>query len=96
MRTSHPTAREETHKAAEATRHAGHEVAEGAREVGHETATVAHKAGHQTAEAARHTTDKVEAKVGPAKNTGKANPEGINPAGVSSASPTAPSNGTTK
>jgi hypothetical protein len=29
-------------------------------------------------------------------NAGKANPEGINPAGVSSASPTAPSNGTTK
>jgi hypothetical protein len=29
-------------------------------------------------------------------NAGKANPEGINPAGVSSASPTAPSNGVTK
>ena len=90
------TVRGETHKAAEATREAGHEVAEGAREVGHETANVARKAGHRTAEAARHTTEKVEAKVGPAKNAGKANPEGINPAGVSSASPTAPSHGATK
>jgi hypothetical protein len=90
------TVRGETHKAANATREAGHEVAEGAREVGHETANVARKAGHRTAEAARHTTDKVESKVGPNKNAGKANPEGINPAGVSSASPTAPSNGTTK
>jgi len=103
----HATVREESHKAANATRgagheaanatrEAGHEVAEGAREVGHETANVARKAGHRTAEAARHTTDKVEAKVGPAKNAGKANPEGINPEGVSSASPTAPSNGATK
>ena len=92
----HHTAREETHKAANATREAGHEVAEGAREVGHETANVARKAGHRTAEAARHTTEKVESKVGPNKNAGKANPEGINPAGVSSASPTAPSNGATK
>jgi hypothetical protein len=92
----HATVREESHKAANATREAGHEVAEGAREVGHETANVARKAGHRTAEAARHTTDKVEAKVGPNKNAGKANPEGINPEGVSSASPTAPSNGVTK
>jgi hypothetical protein len=90
------TVRGETHKAAEATRDAGHQVAEGAREVGHETANVARKAGHRTAEAARNTTDKVERKVGPNKNAGKANPEGINPAGTSSASPTAPSNGTTK
>ena len=92
----HSTVREETHKAANATRQAGHEVAEGAREVGHETANAARKAGHRTAEAARRTTDKVEAKVGPNMNAGKANPEGINPKGVSSASPTAPSNGTTK
>ena len=92
----HATVRDESHKAANATREAGHEVAEGAREVGHETANVARKAGHRTAEAARHTTEKVEAKVGPAKNAGKANPEGINPAGVSSASPTAPSHGATK
>lgn len=90
------TVRGETHKAANETREAGHEVAEGAREVGHETADAARKAGHRTAEAARHTTDKVERKVGPNMNAGKANPEGINPAGVSSASPTAPSNGTTK
>ena len=90
------TVRGETHKAANATREAGHEVAEGAREVGHETANAARKAGHRTAEAARNTTEKVERKVGPNMNAGKANPDGINPAGVSSASPTAPSNGTTK
>jgi len=90
------TVRGETHKAADATREAGHEVAEGAREVGHETANAARKAGHRTAEAARNTTDKVERKVGPNMNAGKANPDGINPKGVSSASPTAPSNGTTK
>ena len=90
------TVRGETHKAANATREAGHEVAEGAREVGHDTASAARRAGHRTAEAARHTTDKVESKVGPNKNAGKANPEGINPAGVSSASPTASSNGVTK
>ncbi|HZW75933.1 MAG TPA: hypothetical protein VFF43_20450 [Caldimonas sp.] len=92
----HHTVRGETHKAANATREAGHEVAEGAREVGHDTANVARKAGHRTAEAARNTTDKVERKVGPNMNAGKANPEGINPAGTSSASPTAPSNGVTK
>ena len=101
------TVREETHKAANATREAGHEaanasrqagheVAEGAREVGHETANVARKAGHRTAEAARNTTDKVERKVGPNMNAGNANPDGINPKNVSSASPTAPSNGATK
>ena len=83
-------------KAANETREAGHEVAEGAREVGHDTANVARKAGHRTAEAARNTTDEVERKVGPNMNAGKANPEGINPAGTSSASPTAPSNGVSK
>ena len=94
--TTKHTVRGETHKAANATREAGHEVAEGAREVGHETANVARKAGHRTAEAARNTTDKVERKVGPNMNAGKANPDGINPKNVSSASPTAPSNGATK
>ena len=62
----------------------------------HKAANATREAGHRTAEAARHTTEKVERKVGPNMNAGKANPEGINPAGVSSASPTAPSNGTTK
>jgi hypothetical protein len=94
--TTKHTVRGETHKAANATREAGHEVAEGAREVGHETANAARKAGHRTAEAARNTTEKVERKVGPNMNAGKANPDGINPKGVSSASPTAPSNGVVK
>jgi hypothetical protein len=95
-RYGHTTAREETHKAANATRHGAHEVAEETREVTHKSANAVRRAGHKTAEEARHVSDKANAKVGPPMNAGKANPEGINPAGVSSASPTAPSNGTTK
>ena len=95
-RYGHPTAREETHKAANATRHGAHEVAEETRDVTHKAANATRKAGHKTAEEARHVSDKANAKYGKPMNAGKANPEGINPAGVSSASPTAPSNGTTK
>ena len=58
--------------------------------------SLSHSALMHLGEAPHPETDKVEAKVGPNKNAGKANPEGINPKGVSSADPTAPSNGTTK
>ena len=71
-------------------------LAQETRHVTHEGANAARHAGHETAEGARHVSDDVNAKVGgPPKNKGKANPEGVNPVGVSSASPTAPSNGTT-
>jgi hypothetical protein len=101
------TVRERGHHVANKTRRGGHEVAESAREEGHEVANstrgVTHKsanavrrAGHKTAEKARELTDRANAKFGGPVNHGKANPEGVNPVGVSSASPTAPSNGTTK
>ena len=77
--------RRDTHRAAEATRHATHRSANAVR-----------RAGHKTAEKAREISDRANAKFGEPMNVGKANPEGINPRNVSSASPTAPSNGTTK
>ncbi|HEY2560110.1 MAG TPA: hypothetical protein VGI48_10420 [Caldimonas sp.] len=101
------TMRHDAHEVAEATRHGGHEVARdtrhGAHEVAEETREVTHKsanavrhAGHKTAEEARHVSNKANAKFGQPVSAGKANPDGINPLAVSSASPTAPSNGTTK
>ena len=54
------------------------------------------RAAHSTAEKARDVTDSTNAKFGGPTGQGKANPDGINPAAVSSASPTAPSAGTTK
>jgi hypothetical protein len=95
-RTSRETARERTHDVARKARHEGHEVAESTRRVTHKSANAVRRAGHKTAEKAREVTDRANAKFGAPANKGKANPEGINPVGVSSASPTAPSNGTTK
>jgi hypothetical protein len=96
-RAGHTSARADAHEAAGAVRHGTHEVAQETRHVTHEGANAARHAGHETAEGARHVSNDVNAKVGgPPKNAGKANPEGVNPVGVSSASPTAPSHGTTK
>ena len=83
------------HEVAESTRHASHEVAESTRHATHKTANAARHAGHKTAQEARDITARADAKFGAVQH-GKANPEGVNPVGVSSASPTAPSNGTTK
>ena len=88
--------RQETHEAAEATRRGAHDVAEAIRDVAHKSAEAVRRAGHKTAEAARDVSDQATAKFGPPMNEGKANPDGINPRNVSSASPTAPSHGTTK
>jgi hypothetical protein len=87
--------REKTHEAAQATRHGAHEVADSTRRVAHKSANAVRRAGHKTAVKARDITDRTNAKFGTSPK-GNANPEGINPVGVSSASPTAPSNGTTK
>lgn len=92
----HETMHERMHGAAHSTRHAGHEVAESTRHVTHKSANAVRRAGHKTAEKAREISDKANAKFGEPVNAGKANPEGINPKNVSSASQTAPSNGTTK
>jgi hypothetical protein len=90
------TIRHDSHETAEAARRGGHEVAEETREVTHKSANAVRHAGHKTANEARHVSSKANAKFGPPVNEGKANPDGINPLSVSSASPTAPSNGTTK
>ena len=90
------TVRERSHDVARKARHEGHEVAEATRRVTHKSANAVRRAGHKTAEKARDVSDRANAKFGAPMNKGKANPEGINPIGVSSASPTAPSNGTTK
>jgi len=96
-RAGHSSVSAATHEAAAAVRHGTHEAAEATRHATHEGANAARHAGHKTAQEARHVSNDVNAKVGgPPKNAGKANPEGVNPVGVSSASPTAPSNGTTK
>jgi len=96
VRGDRETARERTHDAARSMRHEGHEIADSTRRVTHKTANAVRHAGHKTAEKAREVSDKANAKYGEPMDAGKANPEGINPRGVSSASPTAPSNGTTK
>jgi cytoskeletal protein RodZ len=83
------------HHAESSTKHATHEVAESTREATHKSANAVRHAGHKTAQEARDITAKTDAKLGAVPH-GKANPEGINPLGVSSASPTAPSNGVTK
>jgi hypothetical protein len=70
-------------------------VAESTRHATHKTANAARRVGHKTAEEARDITARADAKFGAVEH-GKANPEGINPGNVSSASPTAPSNGVTK
>ena len=89
------SARERTHEVARSTRHGAHEVADETRRVTHRSADAVRRAGHKTANKAREITDRTNAKFGTSPK-GNANPEGINPVGVSSASPTAPSNGTTK
>ena len=83
------------HGVEHSTKQAAHEVAESTRNVTHKSANAVRSAGHKTAEGARDVTAKTDAKFGAVPH-GKANPEGINPVGVSSASPTAPSNGATK
>jgi hypothetical protein len=90
------TARERAHDVASKARREGHEAAESARRATHKSADAVRRAGHKTAEKARDVTDRANAKFGTPTSQGKANPEGINPVGVSSKSPTAPSNGTTK
>jgi hypothetical protein len=89
------TVREKTHEMARSTRHGAHEVADSTRRVAHKSANAVRRVGHKTAAKARDITDRTNAKFGTAPK-GDANPEGINPVGVSSKSPTAPSNGTTK
>jgi hypothetical protein len=95
-RAGHTTARADAHEAAGAVRHGTHEVAQETRHVTHEGANAVRHAGHKTAQAARNFTDRMNDKFGAPTNHGKANPEGVNPVGVSSASPTAGSNGVTK
>jgi len=92
----HETARQLTHEAHESMRQEGHEVAESARHATHKSAEAVRHAGHTTAQKARDVSAHANAKYGEPVNEGKANPEGINPRNVSSASQTAPSNGTTK
>ena len=89
------TVRERGHDVATKARREGHEVAEKTRHVTHKSANAARRAGHKTAQKARELTHRADAKLGSVPH-GKANPEGVNPVGVSSASPTAPSNGVTK
>lgn len=76
--------REKTHEAASSVRRGSHRVAESTRRV-----------AHKTAAKARDITDRTNAKF-PAQANKSVNPDGINPMGVSTASPTAPSNGITK
>jgi hypothetical protein len=94
-RAGHSSASASSHEAAGTVRRDSHEVAQETRHVTHEGANAVRHAGHKTAEAARSFSHKMDAKFGP-PHEGHANPEGINPVGVSSASPTAPSNGVTK
>jgi len=89
------TVREKTHEAAQSTRRGAHKVAETTRRVTHKSANAVRRAGHKTADKARDVTARTNAKFGTSPK-GNANPEGINPVGTSSASPTAPSAGTTK
>ena len=89
------TAREKTHEVAQSTRQGAHHVAESTRRVTHKSADAVRRVGHKTAAKARDITDRTNAKFGTSPKV-NANPEGINPVGTSSASPTAPSNGTTK
>lgn len=89
------SAREKTHEVAQSTRRGAHKVADETRSVTHRSADAVRRVGHKTAVKARDITDRTNAKFGTSPK-GDANPEGINPAGVSSASPTAPSNGVTK
>lgn len=79
----------------ERVREKTHEAAESTRRVTHKSANAVRRAGHKTAVKARDITARTNAKFGTAPK-GNANPEGINPVGTSSASPTAPSAGTTK
>lgn len=89
------TARERTHSAAESARSGTHRAANAVRKGAHKTANVARRAGHATASKAREVTDRTNAKFA---THGKPhpNPQGINPVGMSSTAPTAPSAGTTK
>jgi hypothetical protein len=87
--------RDKTHEVAQKTRHETHQVADATRRVTHKSANAVRHAGHQTAVKARDITARTDAKFGTSPK-GNANPEGINPVGTSSASPTAPSNGVTK
>ena len=87
--------REKAHDAARSMRHGAHEVAAETRSVTHRSANAVRRVGHKTAVKARDITDRTNARFGTSPK-GDANPQGINPVGVSSASPTAPSNGVTK
>ncbi len=107
-RASHPTTsssaargdrkesmREKTHDGADSVRRGSHKVAETTRNAAHKTASTARRLGHKTAQKARDVTAEVDAKM-PAKTQPSVNPEGINPVGASTKSPTAASNGIVK
>lgn len=89
------TMREKTHNAAESVRSGTHKAANAARRVTHKSANAVRGAGHATASKAREVTDRTNAKFA-TRGKPHPNPEGINPAGMSSTAPTAPSAGTTK
>ena len=89
------TMREKTRDGAASVRRSSHRVAESTRSVAHDTANTARRLGHKTAVKARDVTARVDAKL-PAKTQPSVNPEGINPVGLSTKSPTAPSNGIVK
>ena len=84
--------REKTHDGAASVRRSSHHVAESTRHAAHNTANTARRLGHKTAVKARDVTARVDAEM-PAKTQPSVNPEGINPVGMSTKSPTAPSNG---
>lgn len=87
--------REETREGAGSVRRGTHRAAESTRRVAHKTADAARSAGHKTAVKARDITDRTNARF-PAQAHKSVNPDGINPVGMSTKSPTAPSNGITK
>jgi acyl-coenzyme A synthetase/AMP-(fatty) acid ligase len=89
------TVREKGAEVVDSTRRGAHKAADATRRVTHKSANTVRRVGHKTAEKARDITNRTNAKFGTSPK-GNANPEGINPVGTSSASPTAPSNGTTK
>jgi hypothetical protein len=88
--------RERGRDATQAARRGATKAVATTKRVTQKSADAVRRAGHTTAEKARDVTDRTNAKFGGPTGQGKANPQGINPVGVSSASPTAPSAGTTK
>lgn len=89
------TVREKSHDAAQSARSGTHKVAESTRRVTHKSANAVRRAGHATAAKAREITDRTNAKFA-TRGRPHPNPQGINPVGMSSTAPTAPSAGTTK